>query len=62
MGTYTGTIVVNVSIAANNDAKAQERLELVSKRIDMGALEKAGYWVRSVDIEDVSSQSDESGT
>lgn len=59
MGTYTGTILVNVSIAADNDAEAKERLELVAQRIDMNSLERAGGWVRSVDLEDVSSQSDE---
>ena len=53
MATYTGTIIVNVSIEATSDAKAQERLELVCKRIDMRYLERTGDWVRSVDFEDV---------
>ena len=62
MSSYTGTIIVNVSawIEANSDAKAQERLDLVAKRIDeTKALERAGEWVRSVDFEDVSVQSDD---
>ena len=59
MSSYTGTIIVNVSIEANSDAKAQERLDLVAKRIDTKALERAGDWVRSVDFEDVSVQSDD---
>ena len=59
MSSYTGTIIVNVSLEANSDSKAQERLDLVAKRIDMKALERAGEWVRSVDFEDLPVQSDD---
>ena len=59
MARYTGVIIINVGVTAASDRKARERMELVAKRVDMKALEGAGDWLVSVDIEDATATKEE---
>lgn len=53
MAQYQGRIILNVGLGANTDSKAQERINLLCKAIDLNKLERSEEWITSVDIENV---------
>lgn len=47
---YVAEVVVTVTVKANNDQKARERVNLLCKGINLKELEKPD-WIEAVDLE-----------